>query len=238
MVSYIPEVMPMHRMLIADSDEPFISAAEAVFAREFVVRTCQDGETALELLLNFRPEVLILNLSLPFKDGLTVLQEAAYPPPVILAIATYVNPYIEQACAALGVGYILRSPTVNALRVRVVDMVNQWKSRQTPPDLRTQTVLHLHILGFPTHPISYPQLCEAIPLYFRDRNQCLSIQLYPQIASICGSNGTAVERAIRKLIEKAWKHRDPTIWAKYLPNETACPSNKVFFDALANNLKE
>lgn len=229
----------MHRMLIADNDEPFISAAEAVFAREFAVRTCQDGETALELLLDFRPHVLILNLSLPFKDGLTVLQEAAYPPPVILAIASYVSPYIEQACAALRVGYILRSPTINALRVRVMDMVSQWESVQKPPDQRTQISLHLHILGFPTHRAGYKQLCETIPLYFRDPDQNLNTELYPKVALLCNrTDGRAVERTMRKLIEDTWKHRDPITWAKYFPNQTECPSNKVFFDALANMLRE
>jgi CheY-like chemotaxis protein len=226
-------------MLIADNDDPFTSAVEAVFAREFDVRTCQDGETALELLLNFRPDVLILNLSLPFKDGLTVLQEAAYSPPVILAITTYLSPYIEQACAALGIGYLLRSPTVNTLRVRVMDMVGQWKSGQIPPDLRTQVSLHLHILNFPTHRAGYWQLCEAIPLFYQDPDQNLNTVLYPKVALICNrTDGRAVEHTIRSLIEHTWKQRDPITWAKYFPNQTECPSNKVFFDALANMLTE
>ncbi len=229
----------MHRMLIADIDEPFISMAEGIFSREFEVRTCQDGETALELLLDFRPDVLILNLSLPFKDGLTVLQEAAYPPPVILAIASYVSPYIEHRCASLGVSYILRSPTVNALRVRVMDMVSQWKSNQTTLDPRIQVSLHLHILNFPTHRAGYWQLCETIPLYFQDPDQNLKTVLYPKVALLCNrTDGRAVERTMRRLIEDTWEQRDPITWAKYFPNQTECPSNKVFFDALANMLKE
>ena len=228
----------MHRMLIADTDEPFVSAATSVFSGEFEVRVCHDGETALELLLTFNPDVLILNLSLPFKDGLTVLQQTACLPPVILVITSYINPYIQHACAALGVGYIQTSPTVNALRVRVTDMVNRWKHNQSPPDLRAQTVLHLHILGFSTHRVGYNQLCEAIPLYYQDRDQSLNYVFYPKIASLCNSSsGSAVERSIRNLIEEAWKRRDPVIWLKYFPYETQCPSNKVFFDRLANHLK-
>ena len=228
----------MHRMLIADTDEPFVSAATNVFSGEFEVCACSDGETALELLLTFRPDVLILNLSLPFKDGLTVLQQTAYPPPVILVITSYMSPYIQRSCAALGVGYIQTSPTINALRVRVIDMVSQWKHNQNPPDLRTQTVLHLHILGFTTHRVGYNQLCEAIPLYYHDRNQSLNYVFYPKIASLCNaSSGSAVERSMRNLIEDTWKRRDPVIWSKYFPYETECPSNKVFFDGLANHLK-
>lgn len=229
----------MRRMLIADSDEPFVAAAKSVFSQEFEVHTCQDGETALELLVNLHPHVLILNLSLPFKDGLTVLQESAYSPPVILSIVSYNSMYIQHACAELGVGYILLSPTINALRVRVTDMVNRWENNQKPADLRSQTVLHLHILGFPTHQAGYLQLCEAIPLFYRYRDQCLTTEFYPAIASICNAtSGTAVERTIRTLIEKAWKNRDPLVWAQYFSHQTKCPSNKVFFTALANLLEE
>lgn len=229
----------MYRMLIADADESFSSAAATACSGDFEVLTCPDGETALELLLHFQPQVLILNLSLPYKDGLTVLQEAAYIPPIILAIATYLSPYTEQACAALGVGYILRAPKINALRVRAMDMLNRWENSHTPPDLHAQIGLHLHILNFQTHRGSYSQLCEAILLYYLDRNQCLKTVLYPTVAAHCNAtSGGSVERAVRDMIEQAWKHRDPVAWAKYFPKGAPCPSNKVFFDALANMLKE
>ncbi len=225
-------------MLIVDTDESFVSAVENVFAREFEVQTCRDGETALDLLVGFRPHVLILNLSLPYKDGLTVLQQSPYTPPVILAITNYVSTYIQRSCANLGVGYLLLSPKVSALRVRVMDMVNHYQSADSGMDLRAQTVLHLHILGFPTHPIGYPQLCEAIPLFFWNREQILNAEFYPTIAAICRStNGMAVERSIRTLIEKAWNNRDAMIWEKYFPNCTKCPSNKAFIAAIASQLE-
>ncbi|MBQ6851410.1 MAG: hypothetical protein IJO04_00030 [Oscillospiraceae bacterium] len=229
----------MYRLLIAEPDEPFISAATAALSGDFEIRICKDGETALELLLDFQPHVLVLNLSLPFKDGLTVLQESGYLPPVILAITTYLSPYIEQTCAAVGVGYLLLSPTVNALRVRIIDMFNRWKSNRTPADLQKQTALHLHILNFQTHRAGYRLLCQTIPLYYKNREQCLKTDLYPTVSKLCNaSSPDAVERATRKLIEYAWDHRDPVIWAKYFPNCTDCPSNKVFFDILANMLEE
>ena len=64
-------VMYLYRMLIADHDEVFLSVAERVFSADFEIETCQDGETALQLLSTFQPQVLILNLSLPGKDGIT-----------------------------------------------------------------------------------------------------------------------------------------------------------------------
>lgn len=229
----------MHRMLIADSDDVFLAAAKQAFSAEFEVCTCQDGETALELIASFDPQVLVINLMLPHKDGLTVLQETAQLPPVTIAITSLLMPYIEQACAELRIGYLMISPCLNALRVRVIHMVNQWQSSQTPEDLRSQVIMHLHSLSFPTHRTGYRQLCEAIPLYYQDRDVCLETVLYARIAKMLNKSGSkAVERAMRAVIVAAWKHRDNKVWLKYFTGPNVCPSNKVFFDAIADHLQE
>ena len=229
----------MRRLLIAHPDELFLEKTEAVFSAEFETRTCADGETALKLLLEFQPDVLILQLSLPYKDGLTVLQQTAKLPPVILEITNYIIDYIETACAALGVGYIQLSPAHNSLRVRVMDMIARHESQQGPPDLLAQIALHLHILDFPTHRLSYARLCQAIYLFHLDPEQCLKPVLYPEVARCCGaSSGDAVERSIRSLIAYAWEHRDPLIWANYFPNAVdEPPSNRQFFDVISKRLK-
>ena len=226
----------MYRMLIADHDEVFLSVAERVFSADFEIETCQDGETALQLLSTFQPQVLILNLSLPGKDGITLLQQTTHLPPVILAITTYISAYVERTCGELNVGYLMISPQLNALRVRLMHMVGQWESNQGTPDLHSQAVLLLHMLNFPTHRIGYRQLCQALPMYFQDREQCLEV-LYSNLAKMFQSSRSAVERAMRKAIEDAWSRRQRLVWEKYFPHHTVCPSNKVFFDAMADHMK-
>lgn len=231
--------MQVHRLLIADSDDAFLLAAKQAFSADFEVLTCQDGETALELLSSFQPQALIINLFLPFKDGLTVLQEAAILPPVTIVATSTILPYIEKACLDLNIGYLMVSPCLNALRVRTIHMVNQWQSSQSPKDLKAQTVFHLHTMNFQTHRTGYRQLCEAIPIYYRDRDVCLDTVLYAEIAEMFKKSGSkAVERAMRDVINYAWEHRDKLVWCKYFPNLTECPSNKVFFDAIADHLEE
>lgn len=228
--------MCVHRLLIADSDDAILLAAKQAFDAEFEVLTCQDGETALELLATFQPQVLVINLLLPFKDGVTVLQEAAILPPVIIATTSIILPHIEQACQSLPIGYLMISPCLNALRVQVITMVNYWENDPSSPDLHGQITLHLHTLNFPKQRTGYSQLCEAIRLYFLDPEQCLDTVLYATIAENAGKTGSAVERAIRTTITRAWEQRDPIVWSKYFPNQKTCPSNKVFFAAIANFL--
>ena len=229
----------MRKLLIADSSEPFTDALEAVFQSEFDLQICQDGETALEMLLTFQPDVLILNLMLPFKDGLTVLQESAYKPSVILAICPYVNAYIEQVAASLGVQYIMIMPTVSSLRVRLMDLIATTVSHKA--SLADQTVVHLHILNFLTHLDGYHQLCVGIPIFAENSNMRLSKELYPAIAKHFGlPDARTVEHSIRKAITSAWNTGNPGVWAKYFPPESlgtlSCPSNKQFISRLAEML--
>lgn len=230
----------MPKLLIADSSEPFTDALSKVFRNEFDLQICHDGETALELLLSFRPDVLILNFMLPFKDGLTVLQESAHTPDVILAVCPYVNAYIEQAAVSLGVQYIMIMPTVNALRVRLMDMVANATSPKA--DLAGQTTLHLHSLNFLTHLDGYHQLCVGIPLLAENPNMRMSKELYPAIAKHFGlRDARTVEHSIRKAIASAWNCKTDAVWAKYFPPDThgtiPCPSNKEFISKLAQMLE-
>ena len=224
----------MQKLLIADSSEAFLCALEAAFGREYEIRTCQDGKTLLQLLNTFRPDGLILNLSLPFKDGLTVLQEAAYVPKAVLAVATMLNDYVEAAAYRLGVGVILISPCINAVRVRLADLMCQASPSQADPG--RETAMHLHILNFPSKRDGFQQICAGVPMFARDPSQRLTKELYPAVAKVCGSkDARAVEHAIRDLINSAWRARDTAVWEKYFPKGD-CPSNKAFLSRLAELL--
>lgn len=231
----------MLKLLIADSAEPYAAALADVFSSEFETRICTDGESALTELLEFRPEVLILNLQLPYKDGLTVLQEAAYLPRHILATTSFLSPYVERCASSFGVAYTMITPSVATVRVRIMDMVHREDTFDQPMDLLAAVTTHLHILNFMTHMDGYHQLCKAIPLYYNDPNQRLTKELYPAVAEACScTDGRSVEHSIRKAIEAAWKVRNLPIWSKYFPlndsGDITCPTNKEFISRLVQML--
>ena len=230
----------MRKLMIIDAAIPFAQALEDVFKNEFELLLCHDGESALEALLAFRPDALILNLMLPYKDGLTLLQETAFLPKTILAITPYVNQYIEQAAANAGVQYLMIMPTVQSLRVRLMDMLaNPGPSKE---NLMEQASVHLHALGFHTHLDGYHQLCVGIPLFAKNTGARLSKELYPAIAKHFRlPDCRTVEHSIRKAIQTAWKRKDPLVWAKYFPpdpdGKLPCPTNKAFLCQLAEHLE-
>ena len=59
-----------HRIVVADDDPIVVRFLSAVFRGEgFDVRTADDGEKALQVIRECRPELVILDLVMPYRDG-------------------------------------------------------------------------------------------------------------------------------------------------------------------------
>lgn len=74
------------------------------------VHTCDTGTDALETLEIYRPDALILDLTLPVMDGLTVLRKTSFRPHSILALTNLATPAVIQAAAAAGVQDMILIP--------------------------------------------------------------------------------------------------------------------------------
>lgn len=219
----------MLKLLVADMSEVFTDALQNVLGNEFEMQICQDGETALELLHDFKPDALVLNLMLPFKDGLTVLQESTHKPRVIMAVATVLPPYAQQRAMELGIQYVMIMPKIDALRVRLMDMIAEAQPRE-----ENRLAVHLHSLGFRTNLDGYRQLIVGIPIFAKNPGMLLSKELYPAISEVFGlADCRTVEHSIRKAITDAWSRRDSIVWEKYFPGAKEAPTNKAFLSCLA-----
>lgn len=231
----------MQKLLIADSSEIFTAALSADLQNEFQIKTCADGKTARDLLAQYQPDILILNLMLPYVDGLTLLQEAPFHPPVILAITMHLTAYVEQAVTALGIDYTMIAPSAKAVVLRLKDLLSRYSFPPGNADPSTKTLHHLRLLNFPTHLDGYRQLCIALPLFAKNPQQTLTKELYPAVAKQCGcKDGRSVEHSIRKAIFAAWQQRDNATWRKYFSpgprGRIICPTNKEFICRLAELL--
>lgn len=232
----------MQKLLIADSSEVFVNALTSALRSQFDIFICTDGPSALESLQQIQPDILILNLMLPYQDGLTVLQESGYQPPVILAITMHLSAYVEQAVTALGIDYTMIAPSVDAVVLRLNDLIAQYTVPPGSVDLHARTIYHLYQLNFPSHLDGYKQLRFALPLFAQNPHQFLSKELYPAVAKhFAPKDIRAVEHSIRKAIRTAWKRRDNAIWRKYFSLNSQgyipCPSTKEFLCRLAEILR-
>ena len=78
----------MEKLLIAETSRRFSQALTHALQDRYEVHCCSDGDAARSFLESLQPQVLILNLALPYMDGLQVLLSSTYKPPVILAMTT------------------------------------------------------------------------------------------------------------------------------------------------------
>lgn len=114
----------MAKLLIAVRSED-LSAALTEVLTEHEICVCHTGVDAQAALETLRPDVLIVQLSLPWVSGLTVLQEAVHKPPVILALTSLLENGVLQAAAKAGVQDMLLLPCSVQNIVRHLDALLQ-----------------------------------------------------------------------------------------------------------------
>lgn len=227
------------RLLIAENSQLFADFLSQQLEDSMEIRVCRDGCDTLALLPEFLPDALILNLALPRMDGLTVLRQTRFAPPVILGFTGYLSGDIQQTAYALGVSKLTLMPSVSGTAASLLSLLEQARDPNAPKDPRQLARSHLRALNFPTHLAGYRLLCVALPIFAADPSQTLSKELYPAVAKIMGhSDSRAVERAIRTAIAKAWQTRDVQSWNAYFPGDRVCPNNKRFLSRLAEMMEE
>jgi|SRR5882672_3799901 len=81
----------MKKILVAEDDKFLGSAYRAKLTKaEFEVQIARDGQEVMDMVKTFMPDLILLDLVMPVKDGFTVLQELKNDPllkaiPVIVA---------------------------------------------------------------------------------------------------------------------------------------------------------
>lgn len=72
----MPEASIPKKILIADDEPNIVVSLEFLMRRNgYQVRTAGDGEEALRLLEEFRPDLILLDVMLPLRDGFEVCQK-------------------------------------------------------------------------------------------------------------------------------------------------------------------
>lgn len=100
----------MKKILIAYYEPVFAGSVRDALGDAYEVHSCHTGTDALAMIDELRPEGLILYLSLPCMDGLTVLKRCGYTPPAILALTDLADSAVLQAAADLGIGAVALIP--------------------------------------------------------------------------------------------------------------------------------
>jgi two-component system response regulator (stage 0 sporulation protein A) len=115
-------------VFIADNSEEFCNQLTAALHKTQgfqVVGTANDGEQTLRALNERRPDVLVLDMMLPKRDGISILKAMAAMErkPAVLATSGFITEFVASTAANLGVRYLMLKPCdVSALVERLEEL--------------------------------------------------------------------------------------------------------------------
>ena len=242
-------------VFIADSAEDFCTGLTAALQRSDgfqVVGTAFDGEQAIRMIEERKPEVLVLDLMLAKKDGISVLKaiSAMEHKPMTIATSAFVTEYVSVTAANLGVRYLMLKPCDMAALVERIEEIRGGESLRFPdkrrPDkhsIESLVTNIIHEIGVPAHIKGYQYLREAIIIAVNDMDVINAITkvLYPQVAKTFQTTPSRVERAIRHAIEVAWDRGDLDTLQRFfgytVSNTKGKPTNSEFIALIADKLQ-
>ena len=242
-------------VIIADNSEEFCSSLSAALQRSDgfqVLGTANDGEQAIRMVSERKPDVLVLDLMLAKQDGIAVLKAISSMErrPVALATSRFVTDYVATTAANLGVRYLMLKPCDMTALVERLEEIRGGESLRQPTAQRTgQTSIEtmvtniIHEIGVPAHIKGYQYLREAIIIAVNDMDVINAITkvLYPQVAKAFQTTPSRVERAIRHAIEVAWDRGDLDTLQRFfgytVSNTKGKPTNSEFIALIADKLQ-
>jgi len=246
------------RALVADGNEEYCEHLKGALEKNGsceVVGTAHDGIQAVRDLTEKKPDVLILDMTLPKLDGMAVLKAASTMEkrPVTLVTSSFMTEYVAVMTTNLGVQYFMLKPcdpSSVAERVREIFSADQMQKAgkqpgRRPPEVNIEAMVTsiIHEIGVPAHIKGYQYLREAIMIAVDDMEVINAITkvLYPQVAKTFSTTPSRVERAIRHAIEVAWDRGDLETLQRFfgytVSNTKGKPTNSEFIALIADKLQ-
>ncbi|HHW17936.1 MAG TPA: sporulation transcription factor Spo0A [Firmicutes bacterium] len=246
------------RVLIADDNKEFVNLLQEYLGKQDdmdVVGVAYNGLEALELIDEVSPDIVVLDIIMPYLDGIGVLErmsgiEASKRPKVVMLTA-FGQESITHRVLELGADYYILKPfDLDILTERLRQLFLGKTLPPKPPVVRdkeknqdAKVTMIMHELGIPAHIKGYLYLRDAIVMVV-DRVDLLSKitkELYPAIAAKYSTTPSRVERAIRHAIEVAWDRGNveyiEKMFGHTINQEKGKPTNSEFIAMVADRLR-
>ena len=242
-------------IFIADSAEEFcthLTGALQQMEGFHILGTATDGETALRRITELKPQILVLDLMLAKRDGISILKALASSDhhPAILVTSAFVTDYVSAAAANLGARYLMLKPCDMSAVVERLEEIRMGENQKIIPlrrndktSIESMVTGIIHEIGVPAHIKGYQYLREAIIIAVNDMDVINAITkvLYPQVAKTFQTTPSRVERAIRHAIEVAWDRGDLDTLQRFfgytVNSAKGKPTNSEFIALIADKLQ-
>ena len=199
------------KIVLTDINEDARFMLQSVLERSgrFVVTgSTGDGNQALQLVQETKPDLLLLDLLLPGLDGLSILRRLdGENKPQVLAVSHFVSQDMVAEAGNLGAAMFVSKPyNENAIMENLLQLAEKHSEQLHAPGLEELVTSIIHEVGVPAHIKGYQYVREAIMITVENMEVINSVTkvLYPEVAKRFHTTPSRVERAIRHAIEVAW----------------------------------
>ena len=244
------------KLLIIDDNIKLVEMIEEFFEGNDAIDVslkAYSGEDGFKLIEKEQDnyDAIILDLIMPGKDGIYVLEEMkkkGINKPVIIS-TSYNSDEMIRRVSEFGVKYFLLKPyELTDLENRIMELEDDSKKESKNiniyhNNLQISVTKILHELGVPSHIKGYQYIREGIMLIYNNPEMIGGItkELYPEIADRFDTTVSRVERAIRHAIEVSWNRGDwdlmDEIFGHSVDIDKAKPTNSEFIVTVADKLR-
>lgn len=248
------------KIMIVDDNKKFVELLELYINSQSdmeVVFVSHNGKDVIEKIKEKEPDILLLDIVMPERDGLFVLEdlskETEIKKPMIIIMSSMGQDTITKRAIKLGaIYYILKPFEFPDLVERLRDLRKDSKVKSLNEDLEegnfkledleVRIVNIMHEVGVPAHIKGYKFIKEALLFVVKREETVCSItkNLYPTLAEKFNTSPSIIERGIRHAIEVAWNRGEVKVYDKifgYTVNSNkGKPTNSEFIAMLADRL--
>ncbi len=228
------------KIVVADDNQDFIMTLMSHLEKENdmeVIGVARDGKEACEMVINKKPDVLLLDVIMPYLDGLGVLEKIneanLEPRPMCIMLSAVGQAKITQNAINLGAEYYVVKPfDIEVLIKRIRDIKNYKPSsnaqnvfsntreikapyiaisesnKKNEEGLEALVTNIIHELGVPAHIKGYQYLREAIMMVIND------IDVINQITKQLYPEIARKFKTTPSRVERAIRHAIEVAWAR------------------------
>lgn len=213
------------KVLIVDNNVELCRVLEEYINKQHDLETiglAHDGEEALELIKTLQPDVVLLDITMPYLDGIGVLERLGTlnlpRRPKVIVITAFGTDKLILRLQALNPDYFIVKP----FRLQVlVERIRQFSEKEgalpltelaasVEPNVgfKQRITQLLHNMGVPSHYKGFCYLREAALMCVEDGylGGGLTKEMYPALAKKYGTTSGGVEAAIRNALISAWEN--------------------------------
>lgn len=183
------------KILLAEDESALgLIVKESLESRDFVVEWCEDGESAYKKYQEFRPDILVLDVMMPKKDGFSLaksIRKVDTRTPIIFLTARSQSRDVVEGFEMGGNDYLKKPFSMEELIVRVKELIK----RRERKSVEEQMAIGGYVFNYPKQ-----------RLEFEGEEQLLTHREAEVLMSLALSANEVVERSV--MLSEIWGNDD------------------------------